>query len=108
MSPVDEKALVRKLLRRVESYVNKVPNVSNSILAQISDVNSISKVSDIVANFLPTDFDRKIEYLHTINPYKGVIMLFEDIKTEEEILELDKKIDVKLKKVLDDSQKEFI
>lgn len=108
MSPVDEKALVRKLLRRVESYVNKVPNVSNSILAQISDVNSISKVSDIVANFLPTDFDRKIEYLHTINPYKRVIMLFEDIKTEEEILELDKKIDIKLKKALDDSQKEFI
>ena len=35
-------------------------------------------------------------------------MLFEDIKTEEEIMELDKKIDVKLKKVLDDSQKEFI
>lgn len=108
MSPVDEKALVRKLLRRVESYVNKVPNVSNSILAQISDVNSISKVSDIVANFLPTDFDRKIEYLHNINPYKRVIMLFEDIKTEEEILELDKKIDIKLKKALDDNQKEFI
>ena len=35
-------------------------------------------------------------------------MLFEDIKTEEEILELDKKIDIKLKKTLDDSQKEFI
>lgn len=108
MSPVDEKALVRKLLRRVETYVTKVPNMSNSILAQISDVNSISKVSDIVANYLPLEFDRKIEYLNTINPYKRVIMLFEDIKTEEEILELDKKIDVKLKKALDDSQKEFI
>lgn len=108
MSPVDEKALVRKLLRRVEAYVTKVPNISNSVLAQISDVNSISKVSDIVANYLPIEFDRKIEYLKTINPYKRVIMLFEDIKTEEEIIELDKKIDIKLKKVLDDSQKEFI
>lgn len=108
MSPVDEKALVRKLLRRVESYVAKVPSMSNSVLAQISDVNSISKVSDIVANFLPIEFDRKREYLETINPYKRVIMLFEDIKTEEEIIELDKKIDIKLKKVLDDSQKEFI
>ena len=108
MSPVDEKALVRKLLRRVESYVTNVPNVSNSILAEISDLNSISKVSDMVANFLPLDFDRKLEYLNTINPYKRVIMLFEDIKTEEEILELDKKIDIKLKKTLDDNQKEFI
>lgn len=108
MSPMDEKALVRKLLRRVETYITKVPNMSNSILAQISEVNSISKVSDIVANYLPTEFDRRLEYLNTVNPYKRVIMLFEDIKTEEEILELDKKIDVKLKKVLDDSQKEFI
>ena len=108
MSPVDEKALVRKLYRRVETYINKVPNTSNSVLAEISDVNSISKVSDIVANYLPLEFDRRLEYLNTINPYKRVIMLFEDIKTEEEIRELDKKIDTKLQKTLDDSQKEFI
>ena len=108
MSPVDEKALIRKLQRRVESYVTNVPNVSNSILAQIGEINSISKISDVVANYLPLEFDRRLEYLNTINPYKRVIMLFEDIKTEEEILELDKKIDIKLKKTLDDSQKEFI
>ena len=108
MSPVDEKALVRKVMRRLESYIAKVPSMSNSVLGQISDTNSISKVSDIVSNYLPLEFDRRLEYLYTINPYKRVIMLFEDIKTEEEILELDKKIDVKLKKVLDDSQKEFI
>ena len=66
MNPVDEKALVRKLLRRVETYITKVPNMSNSILGQISDVNSISKVSDIVANYLPMEFDRRLEYLKTI------------------------------------------
>lgn len=108
MSPMDETALIRKIQKRVEAYINKVPNTSNSILSEISNVNSISKVSDIVANYLPIDFERRLEYLNTINPYKRVIMLFEDIKTEEEIMELDKKIDVKLKKVLDDSQKEFI
>lgn len=108
MSPMDETALIRKIQKRVEAYINKVPNTSNSILAEISNVNSISKVSDIVANYLPIDFERRLEYLSVINPYKRVIMLFEDIKTEEEIIELDKKIDIKLKKVLDDSQKEFI
>ncbi len=108
MSPVDEKALIRKLQRRVEAYVSNVPNVSNSVLAQIGELNSISKISDIVANYLPIEFERKLEYLTTVNPYKRVIMLFEDIKTEEEILELDKKIDIKLKKTLDDNQKEFI
>ena len=92
MNPVDEKALVRKLYRRVETYISKIPNTSNSVLGEISEVNSISKVSDIVANYLPLDFDRRLEYLNTVNPYKRVIMLFEDIKTEEEIQELDKKL----------------
>lgn len=108
MSPMDETALIRKLLKRVDEYVTKDPHMSNSILAQINDLNSISKISDIVANYLPLDYERKKEYLNTVNPYKRVIMLFEDIKTEEEILELDKKIEIKLKKTLDDSQKEFI
>ena len=108
MSPLDETALIRKLNRRVETYVSKVPNISNGILSQISNVNSISKISDIVANYLPIEFERKLEYLNTINPYKRVIMLFEDIKTEEEIFELDKKIDLKLKEALDNSQKEYV
>ena len=108
MSPLDETALIRKLNRRVETYVSKVPNISNGILSQISNVNSISKISDIVANYLPIEFERKLEYLNTINPYKRVIMLFEAIKTEEEIVELDKKIDLKLKEALDNSQKEYV
>jgi len=82
--------------------------MSNSVLAQITEVNSISKISDIVANYLPIEFERRLEYLNTVNPYKRVIMLFEDIKTEEEILELDKKIEYKLKESLDKSQKDYI
>lgn len=108
MAPVDEKALIRKLQKRVETYILKVPNRGNSILSLITNTSSISKLTDIVANYLPIEFERRLEYLNTINPYKRVIMLFEDIKTEEEILELDKKIDIKLKKALDDSQKEFL
>ena len=108
MSPSDETALIRKLLRRVDSYSTKVPYMSNSVLSQISDINSISKISDIVANYLPLEFERRLEYLNIINPYKRVIMLFEDIKTEEEIIELDKRIETKLKDSLDKSQREFI
>ncbi len=108
MSPIDEMSLIRKLSRRVENYVSMVPHVSNDVLAQISEVNSISKISDIIANYLSLEFQRRLEYLNTVNPYKRVIMLFEDIKAEEEIIELDKKIETKLKDTLDNSQKEYI
>jgi len=104
----DEVALIRKLQKELEEFVNKAPYISNSILSQILEENSISKITDLIANFIPVIFDRKLQYLFAINPYKRVIMILEDIKAEEEIIKLENKIEENLKKHLDDSQKEFI
>ena len=104
----DEKALIRKLVGQLEKFIKKVPYMSNSILSQVSNEKSISKISDLVANYLPVSFERKLEYLKTVNPYSRVIMLIEDIKTEEEIIEIDEKIEDQLKRQLDDYKKEYI
>jgi ATP-dependent Lon protease len=108
ISPKDELALIRKLIKEVELFISTLPYMSNSILAQLTQEKSIAKMSDIVANYLPIVFERKLEYLKTVNPYTRVIMLIEDMKTEEEIMQLEEKIEVELKKQLDDSQKEYI
>ncbi len=104
----DEIALIRKLVGEVEGLISRVPYMSNSILSQISDEKSVAKITDLVANYLPLAFERKLEYLKTVNPYTRVIMLIEDIKSEEEIIEIDEKIETELKKQLEDSQKEYI
>lgn len=104
----DEIALIRKLVSEVEGLITKVPYMSNSILNEIMGEKSIAKITDLVANYLPLAFERKLEYLKTVNPYNRIIMLIEDIKTEEEIIGIDEKIENELKKQLEDSQKEFI
>lgn len=104
----DETALIRKLVGEVEGLISKVPYMSNSILNEISNEKSIAKITDLVANYLPLAFERKLDFLKTVNPYTRVIMLIEDIKTEEEIISIDEKIESELKKQLEDSQKEFI
>ena len=104
----DEQALVRKLKAELESYIEVVPYASNSVLAVINEINSVSKLADVVANYLPVSFERKYEYLNTINPHTRVMMCLEDIQKELDIFEIEKKLDVKLKKELDNSQKEFI
>ncbi len=104
----DEIALIRKLVSEVEGLISRVSYMSNSILSQISNEKSVAKITDLVANYLPLAFERKLEYLKTANPYTRVIMLIEDIKSEEEIIEIDEKIETELKKQLEDSQKEYI
>ncbi len=104
----DEEALVRKVKSDLELYVGTVPYASNSVLAQVSDVNAISKLVDVVANFMPLTYERKNEYLKTINPHTRVMMLLEDIQKELDVFEIERKIDSELKKGLDKSQKEFI
>ena len=103
----EEFALVRKLLQELELLINKAPYMSNSILAELSGITNINIISDIICQFLPTSPSRKIEYIKELNPNTRVKMLLQDIKDELEIIELENKIDLDLRKKLDDSQKEY-
>lgn len=104
----DEIALVKKLKSELENYINKVAYTSNSILSEINQIESISKLVDVVANFLPITFERRNEYVNMINPHTRVMMCLEDIQKELDIYDIEKSLDIKLKKTLDKSQKEFI
>ena len=104
----DEEALIRKLKIELENYINKVPYSSNSILSIIDDINTVSKLADVVANYMPTSFERKHEFLETINPHTRIMMNLEDIQKELDVFEIEKRLDIKLKSELDKSQKEFV
>ncbi|MEG2351578.1 MAG: LON peptidase substrate-binding domain-containing protein, partial [Bacilli bacterium] len=104
----DEAALVRKLKTELEKYISLVPYASNSILAVTQQINSVSKLSDVISNYLPLTFERKYEYLKMVNPHARVMMNLEDIQKELDIYEIESKIDANLKMGLDKSQKEFI
>lgn len=104
----DEEALVRKLKIELENYINNVPYASNSILGQIDEIQSVSKLADVIANYMPTTFERKYEFLTTVNPHTRVMMNLEDIQKELDVFEIEKSLDKKLKHELDKNQKEFI
>ena len=104
----DEQALLRKLKIELEKYINTVSYASNSILGVINEIEGVSKLADVVANYMPTTFERKYEFLVTINPHTRVMMNLEDIQKELDVYEIEKNLDSKLKKELDNSQKEFI
>lgn len=108
ITPKDEIILIRKLLKEFEEFIDYRHDVSNSILNEVTGIKSIAKATDIIASYVPLSYERKIQYLITVNPYTRLLMLLEDIKKERQIVELEQKIDIEVKKQLDESQREFI
>ena len=62
----EELAYSRALNKHIEVYVKEVPYMSNSVLGQIEGITSISRLTDIIALFLPTTFERKKEYIEEV------------------------------------------
>ena len=101
------KGILRKLNLELENYINKVPYMSNSLLSLISETTDLNKITDIIVNYLPIEISKKIEYLLEINPIKRVEMILEDIYKEEQLFNIEKNLDTKVKKELDNDEKNF-
>ncbi|MDD2202887.1 MAG: endopeptidase La [Bacilli bacterium] len=108
ITPKDEAALTSKLIKEFEIFIENHHEISNGILSEVMEIKNIAKATDVISAYVPTTYERKIEYLKTVNPYTRLLMLLEDIKKERQINELEQRIDTEVKKQLDDSQKEYI
>ena len=104
----EEKILTRKLYRELEKYIKTVPYTSNSVLSQIINITNLSKLTDIVVPNLPVDLDRMQMYMKETSSYKRLQMILEDIYSDEEMFEIEKKLDVQIREELDNTQKEYM
>ncbi len=108
ITPKDEMILIRKLNHEFISYIDNSHELSNSIVSEIEESNNISRSTDLVCSYLVTPYDRKIDYLVTINPYKRLLMLLEDIKKEKQLQAIDNQIEGEVQKQLTKSQQEYV
>ena len=99
---------IRKLYHELEQYTKNVPYVSNGLLALISNTKDISKLTDIVVTQISLGNERLMDYVNQVSALKRVEMILEDIYKEEQLYEIEKRIDSKVKKEIDNSQKEYL
>lgn len=104
IDPIEEIAMSRTLYKELDSYI-KISN-SNQF-DSIKDIHNINKLTDVVVNLLPLSHNRKLKYLKEISSVKRLKMLLDDIEYEMSILEIEKDLDLKVNKKIEDSQKEF-
>ena len=103
-----EIGMIRKLYHELEKYIKNVPYVSNGLLSLIANIKDLGKITDIIVKNIPLDNERLIDYIYQVSALKRVEMILEDIYKEEQLYEIEKKLDSKVKKEMDNSQKEFL
>ena len=99
---------IRKLYHELEQFTKNIPYVSNGLLALISNTKDIRKLTDIVVTQISLDNKRLIDYVNQVSALKRVEMILEDIYHEEQLFEIEKKLDSKVKKEIDNNQKEYL
>ena len=103
----EENVYISKIKKEVSNHVSKISYLSNSIMALIDDIDSLSKITDVVAMTLSVELERLMEYLECTDPKIRTEMLIKDLYLEEEEYNIEKELDIKVKSTVDETQKEF-
>lgn len=106
--PEEEEVLINRLYRDLEEYIKCLPYMSNSILTSLKNMKSLSVFTDMVASYLPLSFERLQAYLVEIDSKKRASMLVEDFELGKKTFFIERELDNKVEKELDQSQKDYI
>ena len=101
-------AITRKIKYELKKCIDTVSTISNGVLSRLDSINSLSIMIDTIVNYLPIKKNRICEYANETNLIKRSEMLIYDIYKEKELYEIEKKLDIKVKKIIDNNQREYI
>ena len=104
---VTEPIILKKLYNEFEKHIRIVPYITNSILSTLVTVKTLSQMTDIIANQISSTNERLNEYLLTFDINTRVEMVLKDIYQEQEMYKIEKELEQKVKKSIDNSQKEY-
>jgi len=104
---VELEALTRSLRQTFESYAKLNKRVPPETVGAVTHIQPAGKLSDTIAGFLTLKVSDKQDLLETIIPKERFEKLLEQMQTEIEILQVEKKIRTRVKKQMEKTQKEY-
>jgi len=103
----EELASVRVLVKQLDEKAQKIfagsPELANAVFKGVS----ADKLTDLLAFNLPLDVTNKIKYLNNPNVLERLKMMLGDIEREKFIAGLESDIETEVRKVINDSQREY-
>ncbi len=103
-----EEFYIKKLKEEVNRYIELVPYASNSILSSFSKEATLEQLTDIVAFSLSLSKEKMLAFLNEEKASSRLEMLLSNLYVEKESFKLEKELDAKVRKTLEENQREFL
>ena len=100
-------ALRRSVLGVFDEYIKANPKVAPETLMTVSDIEDASRFADVIASNLTIKIEEKQEILSLFDVNERLDKIYEILSRELEILEIERKINSRVRKQIDKSQKEY-
>ncbi len=100
-------ALMRLIMGVFEEYAQESGKVSSDIIQSLKAVNDPSYFADLMTASVLENDEQRQEMLDIFDPVKRLERLYEFLLSEIQIIEMEKKISVRVKRQIDQSQKEY-
>ena len=104
---LEEIALMRTLVHSFEKYSKSSKSVSEETYKTVLEVEEPGRLADIIASHLPLKVSGKQEVLEIVDVKERLEWLISRLFNEQEILNLEKKINSRVKQAMERTQKEF-
>lgn len=104
---VEFEALRRLITNALEEYSQISNRISSETVMSLTSVEDPSQLSDIIAANILVNMDDKQNILELFNPMERLEKIYQVLKRETEISEVEKKINVRVKNQIDQVQKEY-
>jgi len=104
---LEEVALMRTLVHSFEKYSKSSKSVSEETYKSVLEVEEPGRLADIIASHLPLKISGKQEVLEIVDVKERLEWLISRLFNEQEILNLEKKINSRVKQAMERTQKEF-
>jgi len=103
----DLKALMRSIEGLFEQYVKLNQKIPLESLSAIANMKEPHRFADTIASYMVFQTNEKQELLETYNPGDRLNKLITTLKSEMEILKIEKRVHGRVRKSMERSQKEF-
>lgn len=100
-------ALKRSILDVFDEYVKANSKIAPETLVTVSEIEDISRFADVVASNLAIKIEDKQDILASFDVKERMELIYEIISKELEILEIERKINSRVRKQIDKSQREY-
>lgn len=100
-------ALMRTLLDQFKKYVELSTKLSKETYESVIDITDLSHLVDLIGSHIPIKLSSKQLLLETVNVEDRAQQLIELISNEQEVLRLEQKIGRRVKKSIEQTQKEY-